>query len=199
MARPLRRIALPTLAAFVAGAGSAGAAALDDISSDDRPTTPQPGVAASSHDHRDFTVASYLSDDAARENDLEPAGPSLGDFVAGSFEFDGRGNRDGRAHVLQHVTWIDPEFDPGQPPPEPPPEQGPVWGTVVQVSYVFEDGSQITTEGFQDQRGIDGGARRQFAITGGTGRFEGAEGTLTVTWTEFGETFERTRDTFDFD
>ncbi len=113
-----------------------------------------------------------------RFNDLPPAGPSFGDSAVGNFDFAGRGDRDGRAHVIQTVTDIDPEYDPGTFDPEQPPAGGdPVRGTVVRATYVFEDGSQITTEGFQGQQGIDVGTRRTFAITGGTGDVRGAEGT----------------------
>ncbi len=178
MALASRRILVPTLAAFVAATGVAGAASFGGPT-DGRPSSPQPRVTASavSADGRDFTVRSYLSYDERRVrfNDLPPAGPSFGDSAVGNFDFAGRGDRDGRAHVIQTVTDIDPEYDPGTFDPEQPPAGGdPVRGTVVRATYVFEDGSQITTEGFQAQQGIDVVTRRTFAITGGTGDFRGA-------------------------
>jgi hypothetical protein len=190
------RYLLTTLGALFAGAAVAQAASRPGGLSD-RPTPKVQAAAASHHGPGDFSVRSTFSFQpvtGARVNDLPPEGPSLGDSLVGSFAFEGPGDLDGRAHIVQTVTQLAAAADPVE-----------VLGAVAQVTYAFQDGSQIATEGFVYQPGIKVGARRTFPITGGSGRFEGAEGTLTVRWesitpegTPAEERIERTVDTFDF-
>jgi hypothetical protein len=132
-------------------------------------------------------------------NDLPPAGPSFGDPVVGNFDFEGRGDRDGRAHLIQTVTDIDPEYDPGTLDPEQPPAGGdPVRGVVVQVAYVFEDGSQITTKASRRSRASTSGRAAPSRSRAARATSGAPRAPLTVRWVEFGETFERTEDHFDF-
>jgi hypothetical protein len=168
-----RRYVLPTLGALFAGAAVAQAASLPGASSD-RPAPKVQAAAASDHGPRDFSVRSTFSFDpvtGVRSTDVAPEGPSLGDSLVGSFAFEGPGDLDGRAHAVQWLTQVDAAADPVE-----------AIGAVAQVTYAFGDGSQIATEGFVYQPGIAVGARRTFPITGGSGRFEGVEGTLIVRW-----------------
>ncbi len=191
-----RRYVLPTLGALLAGAAVAQAASLPGASSD-RPAPKAQAAAASGHGPRDFRVRSTVSLDPVaglRFNDLPPEGPSLGDSLIGSWPFEGPGDLDGRAHLVQNVTQLDAAADPVE-----------VIGAFAETTYAFQDGSQITSEGFVYQPDIEAGARRTFAITGGTGRFDGVKGTLIVRWeyvsppgTPLEERTEITLDTFDF-
>jgi hypothetical protein len=103
-----------------------------------------------------------------RQVDLRPRGPSNGDQVIAAFTLRSGGRIAGRAHVTCLI--IDRAYE----------------GQDCQIVLVLRDGMLTAAGGGLDKR-LPGQARDpdeltdEYALTGGTGAYEGASGTLSTT------------------